>query len=149
MLSRDKKTKEKFIDVFALDQFKSFVQNNSLIPGLYIINDQISKENGNHWIALFHQNKKLTFIDSFANHHQTYGIDNEIYNTDFNVFEQIPFRIQDYFSDVCGEYTLFFGYYLCRGKSIEHIMKYFTHDYQNNDLKVRNFIHKTFPGHKR
>ena len=149
MLTRDKKTKEKFIDVFALDQFKLFVKKNSLLPGLYIINDETSKENGNHWLLIFHDsNNILVFVDSFSNDYKFYTIVKELHTLNKKI-EEVPFRLQDYFSDVCGEYTIFFAYHLCRGKRLKDIMKYFTHSHIDNDAKVRYFVHKKFPGHKR
>jgi len=107
MLARDRKTKEHFIDVFALDQFKHFVQKNSLVPGLYIINDETSKENGNHWLLIFHDsnNNILVFVDSFSNDYKFYRIEKELHTLNKKI-EKVPFRLQDYFSDVCGEYTI-------------------------------------------
>ena len=147
MLTRDKKTKEMFIDVFAIDQFKRFVKKNSLVQGLYLINDENSKENGNHWFLIFHDKNILVFVDSFANNYKYYGLEKEVYNV--NKIEEVPFRLQDYFSDVCGEYTIFFAYHLCRGKRLQNIIKYFTHTHHDNDEKIRYFVPKKFPGHKR
>ena len=80
MLTRVKKTKEKFIDVFALDQFKLFVKKNWLLPGLYIINDETSKENGNLWLLIFHDSNNISvFVDSFANDYKFYRIEKELH----------------------------------------------------------------------
>jgi len=56
----------------------------------------------------------------------------------------VPFRLQDYFSDVCGEFTIFFAYHLCRKKRLDEIMKYFTRSHTDNDAKVRHFVRKNF-----
>ena len=37
MLSNDKKTRQNFIDVMALDEFKNFVKKNTLMKGLYVV----------------------------------------------------------------------------------------------------------------
>ena len=54
MLSCDKKTRQKFIGVLALDEFKSFVQKNTLLEGLYVINSDNSDSPGRHWFMIFY-----------------------------------------------------------------------------------------------
>ena len=49
MLSNDKKTRQKFIDVMALDEFKNFVKKNTLMKGLYVVNSDDSRSPGEHW----------------------------------------------------------------------------------------------------
>ena len=58
-------------------------------------------------------------------------------------------QLQSYFSNLCGEYCIFFVFTLCRNKSLEYILKFFSSDLSQNDQSVKYFINKTFPGHER
>ena len=73
--TRDGKIKEKFIDVFALDQFKQFVKENTLIDGLYVCNDQISEKAGNHWFLIYSNQNDIYFVDSFAKPVKFYNLE--------------------------------------------------------------------------
>lgn len=148
ILTRDPRMREKLIDVFAIDQFKQFVKKNTLMDGVYVCNDQISEMPGNHWFLIYVDKRNVNFIDSFAQDPKFYSIQSEIKSN--KSIKKIDFQLQSIFSDVCGEYTVFFSYHLCRGKSLEQILEYFSRSNQQaNDECVRNFIYKLFPGHKR
>ena len=147
ILSKDSKTREIFIDVFPMDKFRNFIHQNQFMEGLYIINDENSDSAGNHWISLFRKMDKLYFIDSFAKSPSYYSL--EDITQPFKNVHAVPHKIQHIFSDVCGEYVIFFAYHLSRGKYLRDILKYFSHDCKNNDTMVKQFVHKYFPGHSR
>ena len=112
ILSRDKKTKQKFINVFALDEFKSFVQKHSLLEGLYVINDETSDLPGQHWLSIFYENNYLAFVDSFAKNPEDYNLLDELSRANSNDIKVSPYRLQNLFSDYCGEYIIYFAYHL-------------------------------------
>lgn len=148
ILSRDPKIRHQLVDVFAMDEFKNFVfKNKFLVNGVYIINDQVSTQSGNHWILIHVTDKEINFVDSFANPPYFYKVENELQGN--RVLNKVTNRLQSYFSDVCGEYAIFFSYHLCRGKHLHNLTKYFTTKYCENDEKVKYFVHKLYPGHNR
>ena len=57
ILTRDKKTREQLINVFALDEFKQYVKENGLFNGIYICNDQAAEKAGNHWFLVYSDEK--------------------------------------------------------------------------------------------
>ena len=116
----------------------------TLIDGLYICNDQISEKAGNHWFLIYSNQNDIYFVDSFAKPVEFYNLE-----TFLRPSQVLQTRLQSYLSDVCGEYTLFFSYHLSRGKRLVDILKFFTSEYIQNDMLVKNFIHMKFLGHKR
>ena len=148
MLSRDKKTKQKFREVLALDEFKGFVQANTLLKGLYVINNDNSDSPGRHWFLIFFDKNYLAFVDSFARSPNFYNVREELKSINQEIHE-IPFQLQDNFSDVCGEYVIFFSYNLCRNKTLTEILKRFSVNRKDNDYKVYTFVSKNFPGQNR
>ena len=52
-------------------------------------------------------------------------------------------------SNVCGQFCMFFGYFLCRGYRLEDILKYLSKDLSSNEKAVYLQIKKLFPNHFR
>jgi len=148
ILTRDSKIQEQLKNVFALDQFKDYVKENTLVNGIYVCNDEILDKPGNHWFLIHVDKFSVNFVDSFAKEPSYYSIQDEVKST--KRFNNVPFQLQSFFSDVCGEYAIFFSYHLSRSKTLEEIVKYFSKSVRVwNDECVRNFVHKLFPGHTR
>ena len=148
ILTKDPKTRLFLRDVFALDHFKSFVFKHSLIEGLYIINDETSVEDGNHWILVYVDKESVVFMDSFAKSPKHYSIKKEIEDNPYKSIITSPFQIQSYFSNVCGGYVVYFSLQLCRQKKLDQIYKQLSiTDFEKNDQMIRHFIYEYFPGH--
>ena len=147
ILTRDPKTRQQLVDVFALDEFKQYVKRIGLFNGIYVCNDQVAEKAGNHWFLIYVEDNIVNFVDSFAKEPSFYGISTEL---ETKVIKVLPFQLQSFFSDVCGEYTLFFSYHLCRNYKLEQIYRLFSKtNVFKNDERVQNFVHRKFPGHKR
>lgn len=143
ILTHDPKTREKLIDVFALDEFKDYVDRNGLGKGLYVCNDQTSRQPGNHWFLIYHNNGKVTFMDSFAMDPSYYHVEKEL--SIYSTIEKLPFPLQSISSDVCGEFVIFFSCQLEKGKSWNSIVKFFSRiDLVQNCEKVFMFVNRTF-----
>ena len=149
MLSNDKKTRQNFIDVMALDEFKNFVKKNTLMKGLYVVNSDDSRSPGEHWFLIFYDDDYLAFVDSFANSSNYYNIEKELNTANDCKIDSLPFQLQDTISDVCGEYVIYFSYNLCRNKTLQDILSRFNFNCKENDNKVKHFVNKHFPGHDR
>ena len=52
-------------------------------------------------------------------------------------------------SNVCGEFCMFFGYFLCRRWRLADILKYFGKDPSFNEKPMLLQVQKLFPDHYR
>ena len=73
--------------------------------GAYVINLDEYSDTGTHWIALYVNNKTVTYFDSFGVEHISKEIKKSIYNK--NIIANI-FRLQAYISVMCGYFCIGF-----------------------------------------
>ena len=143
ILKSDSKIRARFIDVFALDEFKRFVVQNNLTDGIYVVNDEASTDIGNHWFLIFVDTACINFVDSFGKSPEFYNIKRELSNV--KPLLQNHRQIQSSTSNVCGVYTVFFSFNFVRGKTLSEILKHFSKtDLVSNDEAVLRFLRKTF-----
>ena len=88
----------KFNGVFSRDNLNDKIKN-----GGYVINLNEYYDTGTHWVALYANNKTVTYIDSFGVEHISKGIMKFIDNK--NIITNI-FRIQAYDSTMCGYFCI-------------------------------------------
>jgi hypothetical protein len=111
------------------------VETNGFVDGIYVCNDQVSEKPGNHWFLIYNKNNVVNFIDSFAKDPSFYGL--KFFSSKTKKF---AFQLQSYFSDVCGEYTVFCSYMLCRRNSLQDISNFFSRtNLTSNDESVKKF----------
>ena len=66
-----------------------------------------------------------------------YNVEKELTS---KMIRMIPFQLQNYLSDVCGYYCIYFSYFLRRNFSLEKIVKMFSStDRVQNDKKVYQY----------
>ena len=158
MLTKDPVTRAYLRNVYALDQFEEFVRENSLIEGLYVINDQPIHKLGRHWLLVLveSENKKIVFFDSFGRPPDYYNLLRLLIQSKTNTkrrkavsgIELNSIQLQSLYSNVCGGYVVFFATQLCRGEMLKDIVKRFDKtNFQKNDEMIIHFIRKYFPGH--
>ena len=107
----------RFNGVFSRDNLGSTVKN-----GAYIINLDEYHDIGTHWVALYVNNKTITYFDSFGVEH----ISREIMK--FITRKKI---IQAYDSIMCGYFCIGFISFMFNGKSLTD----YTNLFSPNDLK--------------
>ena len=140
ILRRDRRIDQQFIDVFALNQFKEFVKQNGLIHGIYVVNDDPITKEGNHWFLVHVEKDCINFVDSFAMDPSFYNVEKELTS---KMIRMIPFQLQNYLSDVCGYYCIYFSYFLTRNFSLGKIVNMFSSTNRvQNDRKVYQFVMK-------
>ena len=89
----------------------------------------------------------MNFVDSLANHFMFYKIGKEL---SLKPVKMLPFQLQSYFTEVWGQYTVFFSYHLSRNKKLETIYKPLSNNnFLQNDEKVYNFVNALFPGYRK
>ena len=151
VLSRDKKINKSFIDVFAMDEFKEYSKRNKTISdnSVFVVNSETSMNSGEHWLLIYVKRKLVYFIDSFRKDPKFYKLENILYQIRNKIEFLNQIQLLSSFSNICGEYCIFFSFNLCRDKSLREILNYFSYDFFRNDESVKSFMRKTFPGHER
>ena len=132
--------------VLAKDQF--FKVNAQRKYGIFIVNDQELWKIGNHWLLVVILPQEITFFDSFAKSPKHYAMDNYLHEMKRQVVVN-EMVLQGPLSNVCGEFCIFFGYFLCRGWRLANILKYFNDDLSFNKKAVYLQVQKLFPDHCR
>ena len=123
-----------FNGVFSRDN----LSNNTIKSGAYVINLDEYHNIGTHWVALYVNNKIVTYFDSFGVEH----IPKEILKF-INHKEIITniYRIQAYDSIMCGYFCIGFINFMFNYKSLTDYTNLFSpNDFNKND----NIILKYF-----
>ena len=116
-------------------------------PGkrLYVANTDPAHRPGEHWVAFyFHPNGTCYYFDSYGlpparqSFHDFMGRNAESWTGNLK-------RIQHHQSNVCGHYCIFFGVHICRGLSMQDIVKMFDADKKMNDLMAVDFVEHYYP----
>lgn len=136
---RDPVISQYFLDVYGTDE----VPCRALYPRCAIVNTDPIALPGQHWVGLFWPAPgQGEFFDSYAIRPQTYDARWQC----FAGFEQAARPIQQWTTDVCGDYTLYYLYHRCRGTPLSTIVRYFSPtDLLYNDTAVVRRMHDLFP----
>ena len=113
----------RFNGVFSRDNLPNSIKN-----GAYVINLDEYHDIGNHWVALYVNNKIVTYFDSFGVEH----IPKEIMK--FIACKKIItniYRIQAYDSIMCGYFCIGFINFMFNGKNVTD----YTNLFSSNDFK--------------
>ena len=108
----------------------------------YVINLDEYSDIGTHWIALYVNNKSVTYFDSFGIEH----IPKEVKKLRGNrsIISNI-YRIQNYDSIMCGYFCIGFIDYTFKGKSlIDYANLFSPNDFKKNDDIILNYFLKKF-----
>ena len=138
---RDPVISRYFLDVYGADQ----VACRPPGPSCAIVNTDPIDLPGQHWVAVFWLDGEAggEFFDSYA-------VAPHLYQSAwqcFDGFQQSPRALQQWNTDVCGDYALYYLYHRCRGTPLERIVQYFSPDnLLYNDTAVVRRMHELFPG---
>ena len=100
----------RFIGVYSRDNLPDKIKD-----GANVINLDEYYDIGTHWIALYVNNKNVTYFDSFGIEHIPKEVKTFIGNR--NIISNI-YRIQSYDSIMCGYFCIGFIDYMFKGKSL-------------------------------
>ena len=118
----------RFNGVFSRDNLASTVKN-----GAYVINLDEYHDIGTHWVALYVNNKTITYFNSFGVEHIPKEIMKIIARK--KIITNI-YRIQAYDSIMCGYFCIGFINFMFNGK----ILTDYTNFFSPNDLKKNDDI---------
>ena len=86
---------------------------------------------GTHWVALYVNNKTVTYFDNFGIEHIPNAIEN--FTHDKNIIASI-FRVHSYDPIMCGYYCIGFVNFMLKGNSLTD----FTNLFSPNDFRKKN-----------
>ena len=94
---------------------------------------------GTHWVAAFvNERNKIWYFDSTAEEPNKYI---QAFLNQFSAVEKLNFRLQNFFSDICGQYCVYFIYSCCKKKSFERIVGRFSRtNLAKNDAFIKKWI---------
>ena len=118
----------RFNGVFGRDNLPNTIKN-----GAYVINLDEYRDIGTHWVALYVNNKTVTYFDSFGVEHIPEEIIKFIGNK--KIITNI-YRIQVYDSIMCGYFCIGFINFMFNGNSLTD----YTSLFSPNDLKKNDDI---------
>ena len=139
IISRDIRLNRQFLDVFAADELPYQIP----VGGLAIVNCCERTEPGKHWIAICQEtSNRLEFFDSYGFEPAMYNLENKLPISNAVVYNSKT--LQSIYSDVCGQYCLYYCYFKARGYALSDIVSVFSNDYKSNDYYVRSIIFNMF-----
>ena len=114
---------------------------NKIKDGAHIINLDEYSDIGTHWIALYVNNKTITYFDSFGVQHILKEIKRFLNNKDIiaNIY-----RVQNYDSIMCSYFYISFIDYMFTGKSLTNYANLFSpiNFKKNDDIVLNYFLNK-------
>ena len=123
----------RFNGVFIRDNLFNTIKN-----GAYVINIDKYRDIRTHWVALYVNNKTVTYFDSFGVEHFPKEIMKFIGNK--NIIINI-FRIQAYDSIMCGYFCIGFINFMFNGNSLKDYTSLFSpNDLKKNDYKILKYF---------
>ena len=128
-------TEPRFIGVYSRDNLPKKMKD-----GTYVINLDEYYDIGTHGIALYVNNKTVTYFDSFGIEHIPKEVKKFIGNR--NIISNIH-RIQNYDSVMCGYFCIGFIDYMFKGKSLTDYTNLFSpNNFKKNDDIILNYFFK-------
>ena len=113
--------------------------SETVYPFALIVNSKDSSHPGEHWLAIFSQNRVVDFFCS-------YGMGIEFYGRHFERFaknkliRQNCIPLQGPGSNVCGKYALYFISKLLKGEKLSNVYCGFSKNRKKNDVIVNKFV---------
>ena len=142
-LEQDPITSNKFCGVFPSDQLPETIDK---YPCGFVANTDRSTQPGTHWVAFyFPSEQKGEYFDSYGNNPNYYGktfenyLNEHSYEWNFN-----KHKLQSNWSNVCGQYCIFYLSQRVRGHSMNKIVRMFDNNTMLNDAKVSHFVKTHF-----
>ena len=123
----------RFIGVYSRDNLPNKIKDRA-----YVINLGEYSDIGTHCIALYINNKTVTYFDSFGIEHIPKEVKKFIGNRD--IISHI-YRIQNFDSIMCGYFSIGFINYVFKGKNLTDYANLFSsYNFKKNDDIILNYF---------
>ena len=139
-LSKNPVTTNDFGGVFPSDLLPKIPEQK-----YYIVNDQAAGQMGNHWICMSFV-ECPEFFDSlgYSPSHYSNTLFEEYLIVNGPQYKYNSKRLQNFGSDTCGLFCLYYIYFKCMGYSLSDIVNSFSNNLRYNDNIVTSFILNKF-----
>lgn len=109
--------------------------------GAYVVNLSPSSHKGTHWVAVYAQNNRLEYFDSYGFEPSTRL--KRWWGKNIS-FVKNPYCLQGPFSSVCGQYCIYFILHRFSGLKMSEILSQFGTDVDFNDRQVYQYVSSRF-----
>ena len=133
---RDDFISQQYGGVVALNEIPTKIDK----PSIYIVNSDPNYLPGTHWYAVY--------FNQVSEHFDSAGFDpcepltNQLIANSFK-FRYNTNRVQNYYTETCGLFCLFYSYFRCRSFTFVEIMDMFSNNLELNENIVKSFYEKT------
>ena len=146
-MTNDLYSRDKFVGVFPMDLLPTKQVKQTTRPFCFIVNSAPSSSQGEHWLAVhIDKHGQGELFDSYGHPADFYDqrleafLDKNCIGHSFNARE-----LQTLWSDVCGQFCLYYLLHRCREIPANNIIQQFSKSKVVNDHMVDAFIQKHFP----
>ena len=142
-LEEDPITNKKFCGVFPSDKLPQTIDK---YPCGFVANTDPSTKPGTHWISIYLSSpRKGSWFDSYGKPAEFYGgAFTDFLEKQCDEWDVNDRKLQSDWSDVCGQYCIFFLSHRARGYSMNKIVQLFGENTMLNDAKVSHFVKTHF-----
>ena len=138
-MNQDEMIGKIFRGVYPID----LIPNDLPRPSIIVVNQDKSTGMGTHWIVLHHKKDNLIeLFDSVGKKPMKY-IHNLLFSKNMSYMYNNK-RVQNYGSNTCALFCLFYSFYSCRKVSFQHIMTMFSDNLLSNESIVIKFFLDNF-----
>jgi hypothetical protein len=139
-LEQDPFTRKIFYGVFPSDKLPQTLEK---YPCGFVANTDPSSKPGTHWVAFyFPLEGKGEFFDSYGRSPQYYKEFKKF--SERHSWKYNERKLQSDWSDVCGQYCIFYLAHKARGYTMSKIVQLFSNNTMLNDAKVSHFVRTHF-----
>ena len=135
----DEKIRDQFYGVYFLD----LIPKKLPIPSLVIVNLDYSTDKGSHWVVLHRVNNKVVEHFDSAGKQPKRDIVNNLFSNALS-YKYNNKRVQNYQTDTCGLFCLYYSYHSSRGRTMQSILSDFSVNLKSNEEMIIRFFNNNF-----
>ena len=135
----DEKIREQFYGVYSLD----LIPKKIPIPSLVIVNLDYSTDKGSHWVVLHWVNNEVVEHFDSAGKQPKRDIVNNLFSNALS-YKYNNKRVQNYQTDTCGLFCLYYSYHSSRGRTMQSILSDFSVNLKSNEEMIISFFKNNF-----
>ena len=135
----DEKIRDQFYGVYSLD----LIPKKLPIPSLVIVNLDYSTDKGSHWVVLHRVNNEVVEHFDSAGKQPKRDIVNNLFSNALS-YKYNNKRVQNYQTDTCGLFFLYYSYHSSRGRTMQSSLLDFPVNLKSNEEMIISFFNNNF-----
>ena len=135
----DEAIRDHFYGVYSRDLIPQKLPN----PSLVIVNLDYSTDKGSHWVVLYRVNNEVVEHFDSAGKQPKKDIVNNLFSNALS-YKYNNKRVQNYQTDICGLFCLYYSYHSSRGRTMQSILSDFSVNLKTNEEMVIRFFNNNF-----